>query len=1216
MLSLTSLPTTTCNQNNPSAPTRDITNIDTLLEVSDQLPSRSKFVETENSHHDPTLKETIPSAYDVESNSAYDASSVIDSSNVTHGSNSSLTNADSSIGYGSTDQYKSVNNVKPKKFNHNVTLSNHQKITKYQYEKFSIAQTRPRTEIEYKLNVYNNKNNSTEPTNFNFDLLDEKINNAIAHSLYCLNIKEEKTFLSNNNINNPNTITIKVVKEYITPLLDKHNELIQAIDIIKQTNSINNKTYNILNNTKFNGRLTDEKAQLKNLCNIMHTCEIISDNSKKNNEKVYMLNDEIKQIASSINTDGLYINDNHVYNIKEKVTKLKIIVDKFSDIWTNTTIDEIKSMIKDIVFTKYLFALIFDLFLQFLERKKYTCLKDSYKYLLIELVYYGLKFEEDTEFTTLIKDSNLNSRRLNFISNEEIMNLIMTRYPEIIQKPYMGRSNSCIEITCEQKSFIEKFRTHVDILRNGLEDNTKPNVLLYPSSFGGGKTTVTISTIDSMKCDDIIFVIVVPSNEIITNFIGNTLNKIVWCVSCEDERYPKIRIPYVSGKVPCYRHPRNGKLRYDMHASSLQYKDYSFLESYKIIIDYTSPGYNLVGGRNKYSAPNIIFCDINTANHLNSNRTDIESELNSKLLFTIDEFVAGGDLNIDISNNCLTQGYLKFFMNLPPVSIFLSASVNPKDFQECIMFKDVTEIDIVDTVASTNSFIQIESKDTHKPLCPFNRLLVDSFKQSVDSWNHLTFRHFSPHIMKYLVDWLSKQDGIDNDNMPKLIDLSSPTLFLAYIEKLVKYCGTLSDEQKEELINMEFPFELSDNFNRKLILITSLIEKGILNYQKSSNMGVTVSKLDEAIKKDQQFKDKNIERLEEKINNLKKELIGDRINRQEVIGNGPTIEDHKAELNQLKNNKERYGTIQFNTYFGEVRFNSDWIKKYVKNKATTKVLTSDQLMIATCGIEGLYFFDEFLDCAYGNENVNKDESLQPKIIHKSNTILYDINRMFGLNIPDLDCVELNDIEKIIGLDTFLQASGRAGRSRINTPVVRLIIYDDLLEVFRNNGSSSLNRMSQEFKKLQVASEESAMTSEAINEKASSEESAMTSEAINEKAYIGDKSNIPCKFKRIHGSCRNNNCPYEHSIRIVNIPCNFERMHGSCRNNNCPYGHSTRIVNVQSEVTNEDDEDNWNIIVEKFYEEYNDNLHEKLQKHPEHPEYEKCQIYNDIQDESW
>jgi len=166
--------------------------------------------------------------------------------------------------------------------------------------------------------------------------------------------------------------------------------------------------------------------------------------------------------------------------------------------------------------------------------------------------------------------------------------------------------------------------------------------------------------------------------------------------------------------------------------------------------------------------------------------------------------------------------------------------------------------------------------------------------------------------------------------------------------------------------------------------------------------------------------------------------------------------------------------------------------------------------------------------------------------------------------------------------------------------VRLIIYDDLLEVFRNNGSSSLNRMSQEFKKLQVASEESAMTSE----------------AINEKAYIGDKSNIPCKFKRIHGSCRNNNCPYEHSIRIVNIPCNFERMHGSCRNNNCPYGHSTRIVNVQSEVTNEDDEDNWNIIVEKFYEEYNDNLHEKLQKHPEHPEYEKCQIYNDIQDESW
>tara|TARA_B110000285_G_C14785983_1_gene450764 strand:- start:35 stop:694 length:660 start_codon:yes stop_codon:yes gene_type:complete len=219
----------------------------------------------------------------------------------------------------------------------------------------------------------------------------------------------------------------------------------------------------------------------------------------------------------------------------------------------------------------------------------------------------------------------------------------MTKYPEIIQKQYMGRTTTDIALTTEQKSFVEKFRNHVDILRNASEDS-KSSILLYPSVFGGGKTTMTVSTIDSMKCDsmkcdDIIFVIVVPSIELINSFIGNISKSVVWCVSCKDSEKPKVLVPYKAGKVPCQRLPGRNKSTYDKYetfASKLHKESLDFLDSYRRILDYKSEGNYWKENNIKYPSPNVIFCDVNSANHLNRNRNVIERGTNSKLYFVVD----------------------------------------------------------------------------------------------------------------------------------------------------------------------------------------------------------------------------------------------------------------------------------------------------------------------------------------------------------------------------------------------------------------------------------------------------------------------------------------------------------------------------------------------------------------------------------------------------
>ena len=65
--------------------------------------------------------------------------------------------------------------------------------------------------------------------------------------------------------------------------------------------------------------------------------------------------------------------------------------------------------------------------------------------------------------------------------------------------------------------------------------------------------------------------------------------------------------------------------------------------------------------------------------------------------------------------------------------------------------------------------------------------------------------------------------------------------------------------------------------------------------------------------------------------------------------------------------------------------------------------------------------------------------------------------MFGRNDPSVKNVVINDINKILGFKTIMQAFARAGRSGKYDCVVNTQFNEFLLKKFNNN-NSSLNRV--------------------------------------------------------------------------------------------------------------------------------------------------------------
>ena len=658
---------------------------------------------------------------------------------------------------------------------------------------------------------------------------------------------------------------------------------------------------------------------------------------------------------------------------------------------------------------------------------------------------------------------------------------IFLEFPHIIQSPYLGRNDEGIRLKDVQKSFIQKLRNHIMTPepQTGLK-----NLFVWNQSFGGGKTTCTVGTVDSLSCHiDTAIAIVLPSKATAMSFSQLCINP-YYLVKWNDEgQYPELIAPHEK-TCPTYS---KGKRTYTIRlCDKFRFEKMTLAEKLHIIMNF-KPGvgseealrkgnfvipmtdihgrklddyeyskdhndkevyYNVTwhNGRKEYAPCKIFFMDYASAVHARDNIDTIERVIGMPVKFIVDECVAAMDTQVDQSNNPMFQTLADLY-KIPKDMVLLSASLNKNELLKNHYFATTHNITMSETEDVTNSFAQLIVDG--KPVSPFNGLKLDTFNQSIDKWTTNCIRCFTPKIVRLILDRFPSEFSDLKFNGPLPKDIISIKSYLEYVKRMIEIVKEFNDESKQALINFvpTFPIERSGD-DKELILTSGNLAQVILSKLKETC--VTTDRIERAIKEREVLLRFEIQEEKKKQSLLKAKKPQD------------MSEQDKCELENLRDVgylekilKTHDFDITIETCLGKVTINKCWRDKWIS------ILTKEQLAVATCGIDGLEFKDQNTYYASKTTYPNGPYDEPALIRHVSDNIVCDIEHCYGLNDHTIKHVSINDPSHIMGIDTVLQGIARAGRQNNKNPVCTAEISSHTLGLFDFCGSSSLDVLEKE-----------------------------------------------------------------------------------------------------------------------------------------------------------
>jgi len=652
---------------------------------------------------------------------------------------------------------------------------------------------------------------------------------------------------------------------------------------------------------------------------------------------------------------------------------------------------------------------------------------------------------------------------------------IFNEFPHIIQSPYLGRNDKGIHIKDVQKSFIQKLRNHLMTPEpiTGLK-----NLLVWNQSFGGGKTTCTVGTVDSLsRYIDTAVAIVLPSKATVMSFSELCINPYYIVKWNQVDHYPELIAPR-DKSCPKYT---KGKYSYTIKlCEKFQFEKMTLAEKLHIIMNF-KPGAgseealskaNFVipmtdihgrklkdyeyskeqndkdrgfevswhNGKKEYAPCKIFFMDYASAVHARNSIDDIEKVIGMPLKFIVDECVAAMDTQVNQTYNPMFQTLADLY-KIPKDMVLLSASLNKNELQKNRYFATSHNITMCETENETNSFAQLIVDG--KPVSPFNGLKLDTFNQSIDKWTTNCIRCFTPKIVRLILDRFPSEFSDLKFNGPSPKDIISTKSYLEYVKRMTEIVKEFNDESKQALINFvpDFPIERSGD-DKELILTSGNLSQVILSKLKETC--VTTDRIEKAIKEREVLLRFEIDEEKKKQSQMKAKRPQD------------LSEQEKCELENLRDignlekiSKTQDFSITIETCLGTVTINKCW-RDYWLNR-----LTEEQLAVATCGIAGLEYKDE--DTYYASKTTYPNGQYnEPALIrHDSVNIVCDIEHCYGLNDHTIKHVSINDPSQIMGIDTVLQGIARAGRLKNKNPVCTAEISSHTLGLFDFCGSSSL-----------------------------------------------------------------------------------------------------------------------------------------------------------------
>ena len=722
-------------------------------------------------------------------------------------------------------------------------------------------------------------------------------------------------------------------------------------------------------------------------------------------------------------------------------------INEFCDRIMNRIFINIKQELLNISFNEYTFYYLVIYLLKFTTKgknKKNIIKTDSWKLDLPDILNIEI-------IKTLIElNSDISKQLLNCFDSSNILNDILLDYPDIIFNPLILNKivfkDNQINLRDEQKVWISQYKDLVNKLyENVINGEEMESTNHYNTAgMGGGKsyissvalTNIVKETNEKMKNYDtmimynerlftlkkrMVLLFIVPSKQVLLSFGKNTANYVsTWfyngnpsqinimfnCTPVFNKGKKKVHFQYSKEAnqmdVPLYEKFLNIILWHRLHRKNLINKRGESL---------------WVGGNDYFKQPDVIFCDPKGAEELIRNKIDFQHKLGWYFIPVIDEWVATADCNIERENNHYLNSIKNIVKSNIKLKFLISASINKNEILNNSYLNCFNSVfaPVVPTVNSLTEMYTYSDDLVH----PFSMVKYKKINEAIDSWDFTVYRCITP---KVLIEYCS----IINYTL-EYDDIKNIKNYINTVRKILNIIKNSTDEIKKNICDLKL-----ENYNnniqnfKTLYLTSSIVGDEIFRY-----IDTKLSKND-IIKK---ISDNN-NHINNEIIELRNEIRDSKmLKKKSQEGNADDINQKIFELEKRLESDDQL--FYFSSNFGKTTVTKKWIDKWID------VLNDYQLTVVLSGYD-LSFDDRTLDEAV------KDVNPQPI------QIVDTISSMFGRNDQSINDLVINDINRILGHKTMMQAFARAGRSGKYNCLVTTRCNKFLLKKF-NYEESSINK---------------------------------------------------------------------------------------------------------------------------------------------------------------
>lgn len=785
------------------------------------------------------------------------------------------------------------------------------------------------------------------------------------------------------------------------------------------------------------------------------------------NEKIKKVIERIPLQLEKTNlnyNDLVNTNTNKKKEVINKTTKIRIKEDfkyidseisniiQFCDKILNKVNIDIKKELVEINFNKYTFYYMVLYLLTFSDKGRKKHNKDKYSW---DLDLPSILHIEIVK-TLLELNSTISNQLLTCFNTTDIVNDILQVYPDIIFNPLifnqLNEKNHGIKLRDEQKVWITQMKNLIDSYKNYITniDDMKKTYYFNAAGMGAGKSSVCAIASTTFVNEankeinnyefNLVFnkrnftmkkrmvqLFIVPSKQVLISFGKNAANYVsTWF-------YNDNQINVMFKYTPQYKKRIGNKFftSYFQYTKEVNELDIPIVDKFvntvlwhKLhkIVKYDNKKkrylYDWIGGYDYYKPPSVIFCDPKGAEELINNKFDFEHKLGWYFLPVIDEWVATVDCNIKEEDNHYLRSIKSIIYSSIKLQFLISASVNQNEIESNEYFNqyELLFAPVVPTINSLTEMYTYKRQLVH----PFSKVTVSKVNEAIDSWDFTVYRCITP---KVLIEYCKILNYSIEYN-----DISNINNYIYLVKKILNIIKSSDNQIKQKICDLKLNHNnnLLEN-SKTLYLTSSSISEEILRYIDTKvNKNTILKKIDNY--------ENNIRKeicdLENEKNNSK------RLKKKSEEGSNDEIDQKIFDLQKLLESDEQVYT--FSSNFGITTVDRKWINQWIN------ILDENQLTVVLSGYD-LSFNDRTLDEAV------KDVTSEPQ------QIIDTISSMFGRNDPSVKNVVINDINKILGFKTIMQAFARAGRSGKYDCVVSTQFNEFLLKKF-NYTESSLNKV--------------------------------------------------------------------------------------------------------------------------------------------------------------